>query len=171
MTEVDAAVMLLYVLLVIWLTTVRHESAHWLAATLQGVEIREVRLVPGIHPDLGFYFGYVARGDGGDWLIDAAPFFAATVWLVVAWLILVRLPRASRFWLPLFLLGVISPLADLVYNYQGGFWRPGTDVHDLFQALPDGVVHAGFLIAIALCLFCVRHLRVRPGQADPGSST
>jgi hypothetical protein len=152
----------LIILLMIWLTTVRHETAHWITALAQGVEIREVRLFPGIHPELGFYFGYVARGDGGTWMIDAAPFLAAMLWLFAAWLILRRLRRDSKFWSPLFLIGGVSPLIDLAYNYQGGFWRTGSDVHDLFQMLPDVLVHAFFLLSMAVCLVALRNMRSIP---------
>ena len=61
----------------------------------------------------------------------------------------------------LFLVGVVSPLADLIYNYQGGFWREGTDVWDLFQALPDPLVHLYFIIAISLGVVGIYRLRQR----------
>lgn len=154
--------MLLVILLMIWLTTVRHESAHWIAAVLQDVEVSEVRLLPGIHPELGFYFGYVARGDGGTWLIDAAPFFAAMVWFTAAWLLLRRLEPDSKLRLPVLFIGCVSPLIDLAYNYQGGFWREGTDVHDLFEALPDVLVHGYFLLAMGLCVIGLRAVRPPP---------
>jgi hypothetical protein len=152
------------ILLMIWLTTVRHESAHWLAAVVQGVEIREVRLIPGVHPELGFYFGYVARGDGGNWMIDAAPYVAAMAWFLVAWLLLRRIERGGSAWRPLFLIGGVSPLIDLAYNYQGGLWREGTDVHDLLVALPDGGVHAAFLTSMLLCALVLRSLLRRPSR-------
>mgnify|MGYP001827996195 FL=1 len=150
---------MLSIVLMIWLTIVRHEGSHALVAWMQGVPINAVRLFPGYDPELGFYSGYVSRGDGGTWLIDAAPFLAAVAWFIAGFYLLLRLPRKSGWWLPLFLIGAISPLADLIYNYQGGFWREGTDVWDLFRALPDPLVHIYFLGAIALCLLGIRRLR------------
>lgn len=143
----------------IWLTIARHEGAHALAAWLQGVPINRVRLIPGYDEELGFYFGFVSRGDGGTWLIDAAPFIAALIWSAAFYFILRRLGRQSSWWMPLFLIGMISPIADIIYNYQGGFWREGTDVWDLFQALPDAVVHVGFLACILLIATGIRKLR------------
>ncbi|MEM7738138.1 MAG: M50 family metallopeptidase [Deinococcota bacterium] len=78
----------LIALLIVVVTTFRHEGSHALAAWLQGIEVIEVRLLPGVREDMGFYFGYVIRGDGGTWLIDAAPFISAVVWFLIAYVIL-----------------------------------------------------------------------------------
>ena len=137
--------------LLILVTTFRHEGSHALAALLQGVELIEVRLLPGVRDDVGFYFGYVIRGEGGTWLIDAAPFVTAVVWFLLAYLLLRRPSFPERFWRPAFIIGAVSPLVDLIYNYQGGFWRRGTDVADLLASLPDLVVHLYFVSAIVLC--------------------
>lgn len=144
---------LLLALILIVVTTVRHEGAHALMAWAQGVEIKEMRLLPGVRDDVGFYFGYVIRGDGGTWLIDAAPFFAAVVWAVAAASLLGHFRLPSPAWLSAFFAGLVSPIVDLAYNYQGGLWRAGTDVHDLLQVLPDAWVHAYFMAAIALCVW------------------
>lgn len=150
--------------LLIVVTTFRHEGAHALMAWLQGVEIMEMRLWPGYREDIGFYFGYVMRGEGGTWLVDAAPFWAALLWCGIAYLILrrVKLSKTSR--ILALVVGIVSPLVDLLYNYQGGFWREGTDVADLFLALPDPVVHVYFLCAIALCGGSLYGLHQRQGE-------
>lgn len=140
-------------------TTVRHEGSHALAAWLEGVPVNEVRLFPGIHPELGFYFGYVSRGDGGSWLIDAAPFLTAVLWLALFYPLIARTPRRSPARLALLFAGALSPLVDLGYNYQGGLWREGSDVHDLFLALPDVAVHAYFVAAIAGAFLAFQRLR------------
>lgn len=62
------------ILLVLW-TTARHEASHAVTALLDGAEIQEMRLLPGIHPDLGFYFGYVKHSGDTTWLTDAADLF------------------------------------------------------------------------------------------------
>lgn len=152
------------IVLMILLTTVRHEGSHAVAAWLSDVPIHEIRLLPGVHPELGFYFGYVSRGDGGGWVIDAAPYLSAILWLAVLYP-LVRCASGNRqLRLPLLFIGVVSPLVDLVYNYQGGLWRAGTDVHDLFLALPDPAVHVYFVSAIATSLAAFLHLRQRSTQ-------
>ncbi|GAB4195767.1 MAG: hypothetical protein Tsb002_28540 [Wenzhouxiangellaceae bacterium] len=156
---------LLLIAMLILITTARHEGAHALAAWLQGVPLIEVRLWPGWSDDVGFYFGYVIRGDGGNWLIDAAPFIAALLWALLAYLILRQWPVHRRYRQAALWLGLFSPVFDLAYNYQGGFWRRGADVADLFAALPDPAVHGYFLGAIALCVFLIHHTR-QLQQAD-----
>lgn len=148
----------LLVILAIVITTARHEGAHALMAWLQGVPVKEMKLLPGIHPEQGFYFGYVARGDGGNWIIDAAPFSAAVLWFLLFAAIYRRTPRHSNWRLPLFVIGMVSPIADLAYNYQGGLWRAGTDVWDLFRALPSEAVHAAYIISIIWMISYARRL-------------
>ena len=152
--------------LLILVTTFRHEGSHALTALLQGVELREVRLFPGIREDVGFYFGYVIRGDGGTWLIDAAPFFSALVWATAAYLILMNMSVHRRLWLPAVFVGLVSPLVDLAYNYQVGFWREGTDVSDLLASQPSVIVHLYFIFSIVLCIFLLRRvLKLRKAEA------
>lgn len=150
--------MLLIIILAILATTVRHEGAHALVTWLQGVPIKEMKLLPGIHPELGFYFGYVARGDGGNWMIDAAPLAAALLWFLMFCAIYQRTVRHSKWRRPLFLIGIVSPIADIVYNYQGGLWRQGSDVWDLLQALPTWAVHSVYLVTIFLMISHARRL-------------
>lgn len=149
--------LLFLILLTIIITTARHEGAHALAAWLQGVPINELKLLPGIHPELGFYFGYVSRGDGGNWMIDAAPYAAAVLWFAFFSVIYRSTSRNSKWRVPLFAVGIVSPIADLAYNYQGGLWREGTDVWDLFQALPSVAVHAAYLLAIVWMITYARN--------------
>jgi len=75
--------------------------------------------------------------------------------------VLVLFDDKSRFWIPMFFIGVMSPLVDPVYNYQGGLWREASDVWDLFDTLPDILVHAYFVVAIAICIVGVYKLRTR----------
>jgi len=67
---------LIIVAMILW-TTARHEASHALVAWLEGAEISELRLLPGMHPELGFYFGYVMHSGETTWLTTAAPFVAA----------------------------------------------------------------------------------------------
>lgn len=145
------------VAVVIW-TTSRHEGSHALAASLEGATIEEVRLLPGIHPELGFYFGYVKHSGDTSWLTDAAPFLSDAA-LILATIVLLTLPMSGRARFLVVLFGLLSPLIDLAYNYQGGFWRAGTDVNDLFAVLPDWIVHAFFVVAMAVAVMSMRRQR------------
>ena len=69
--------------LVLW-TTARHEGSHALAALYEGFEIQEIRLLPGMHKELGFYFGYVEHSGEVTWLTGAAPFIADVALLLIA---------------------------------------------------------------------------------------
>ncbi|OEK01328.1 hypothetical protein BFP97_07275 [Roseivirga sp. 4D4] len=143
-------------LLIIW-TTARHEGSHALAAYILGADIQELKLLPGIHAELGFYFGYVIHTGVESWLIDAAPFFidGMLMLLALAWLSNKKTHKHFRI---ILLFGVVSPMADMAYNYQGGFWRNGTDVWDLLEALPDLPVHLYFVITMTLGYVTARKL-------------
>ena len=159
---------LIAILLMIWLTVVRHEGAHAFAAWLEGVPVHRIRLLPGYDAELGFYFGYVSRAEGGSWLIDAAPFVAAVIWFLAGYILLRRLPRSSRWWVPIFFIAAVSPLADLVYNYQGGLWREQTDVWDLFRVLPAWLVHGFYLGAILMGVLGIVRLRSARASLEAG---
>lgn len=146
--------------LVLW-TTARHEGSHALAAFAEGAEIQQVRLLPGVHENLGFYFGFVEHRGEVSWLTDAAPFIADVLLLLVTSLLLLKMNRHNRWWIFIFLFGVISPLADLGYGYFSGLWRAGTDVADLFLQLPPAAVHLFFLVSIPGGFLLARWLRNR----------
>ena len=99
---------LLSLSLMVLVTTARHEGAHALAALWQGVPVHSVRLFPGLDPEPGFYFGYVSRGDGGTWVIDAAPFAAALIWFAVIFPVLRTLSSQFPAWMQLFFIGVCA---------------------------------------------------------------
>ena len=146
---------LLLTFVVLW-TTIRHEGSHACAALFEGAEIQAIRTLPGIDDKLGFYFGYVMHSGDVTWLTDAAPFIVDAILLVIAELLLRQLPQGSRWRFYIFIFGIISPLADLIYAYQSGLWRKGTDVADLFLQLPGLTVHVFFLVAIVYGAFLLR---------------
>ncbi len=74
---------------------------------------------------------------------------------------LVRYDNKSGFLIAMFFTGEMSPLLDLVYNCEGGQWRHATDVWDLFDSLPDILVHAYSVMAIAIGIVGVCKLRTR----------
>lgn len=143
--------------LVIW-TTSRHEASHAFMAWLEGSEIQQLRIFPGYTEELGFFFGYVIHSGDTTWLTDAAPFLSDLLLVLITIALLSLIPQV-RFKKEILFLGFISPLADLAYNYQGGFWREGTDVHDLFIALPDVWVHLYFLVSIIASFALFRKFR------------
>ncbi len=150
---------LLLILAVTLWTTVRHEASHALVAWLGGTRIDEMRLLPGIHPEAGFYFGYVIYGGETSWLATAAPYLTDLLLLLAA-LALISLSADWRRYRRLILLfGVVSPMVDLAYGYQGGLWRPATDVADLFEILPPAAVNVFFAGAIGLSVYLFRRLR------------
>ena len=155
---------------VFYWTIARHEGSHALLAWLEGAEIYKLSLIPGIHEELGFYFAFVSHDGKTSWLTEAAPFFADVLVLIFGILILRRY-YGSRFYTWILWLGIISPMIDLVYNYQGGLWREGTDVADLLEALPDLMVHIAYLSAIlsalaALIFFTKRRLKLLKTRSD-----
>lgn len=153
--------LLTVVAITLW-TTTRHEFGHVLGAFLEGAEVTRVRILPGVDPELGFYFGLVAYRGPTSWWTTAAPFLLA--WLVAAlggvWLFRATLSEGARRWGVLLLL--ISPLIDTTYGYLSGLWRPEADVFELRQALPELLVHVAFLLAIGAMTVAVRSLRTSP---------
>ncbi|NNJ88282.1 MAG: hypothetical protein HKP53_02685 [Eudoraea sp.] len=127
-------------------------------AYLEGAEILEMRLLPGIHKELGFYFGYVKHSGDTSWLTEAAPFFSDLLLLITTSMILAK-AKTSKYYDQILLFGIISPIVDLVYNYQGGLWRTGTDVADLLEMLPRIMVHTSFLLVIVASIIILYYYR------------
>lgn len=149
---------LLVVLTVLW-TTARHEGSHALAIWLQGGDIEDMALLPGIHPEAGFYFGYVIHSGDTTWLVDAAPYLSDLA-LLICILLMTRLSVDWRRYRTVVLyLGVIWPMVNLIYGYPGGLWRPATDVAGLLAVLPAPLVHLYFAAAFGLALYLLRWLR------------
>jgi hypothetical protein len=152
---------------ILW-TTARHEGSHALMAYLEGAQIKELQLLPGVHEDLGFYFGYVKHSGDTTWLTESAPFYADLIIVLITCLILTFL-RPIRFHNELLLFGFGSPIVDLIYNYQGGLWRSGTDVSDLLELLPKGLVHTSFILAIVLSVMFFLYFRKRKIKTTPNN--
>ena len=144
---------------IIW-TTARHEGSHALMAYLEGAEILEMKLLPGIHKELGFYFGYVKHSGDTTWLTEAAPFFSDLIIIIIT-SVLLFYSSIKRFHNEVLFFGIGSQIVDLIYNYQGGLWRKGTDVSDLLEILPKGLVHTSFILAIVLSVLTFLYFRKR----------
>jgi len=128
--------------------TLRHEASHALEAMLAGCGVTDFVLLPSFHA--GFTFGYIGvEGDPG-WPIHAAPFLCDLLTFGVALAVCLRVERMPRWvWLNLVVIGIVGPLVNSVYGYQGGFWRSGTDVARLLAVLPDLWVHLYFAVTLA----------------------
>ncbi len=151
-----ASRLLLMVIVVLW-TTIRHEASHAAAALYQGAEIKTINLLPGIHAELGFYFGYVEHTGNVTWLTASAPFLADILLLILGFILLWKITHENHWFIYIVIFAIISPLADLIYAYQSGLWRKGTDVANLFQEIANWSVHLFFLILITLGLLLLQY--------------
>jgi hypothetical protein len=132
-------------------TTLRHEGSHALAALLEGCEVTDFVILPSLRG--GFTFGYTALAGDPGWPVYAAPYFCDLLTFGAALLVCLLVGRIPRWvWLNIVVIGIVGPLVDSVYNYQGGFWRSGTDVARLFAGLPDLPVHLCFAVTITAYL-------------------
>jgi hypothetical protein len=148
------------ILVVELVSTARHEGSHALIAWIEGAHIDEVRLLPGINAQLGFYFGLV-RHHGGrvTWLVGAAPFLSAAA-MLVAYYFWARKPRPlGVVRTGVILLCLVSPFVDLAWNYSKGFWRPTSDVARLLNDLPTLAVHGFFTCSLVLAVLLIMSLR------------
>lgn len=157
--------LIIVIAFILW-TTTRHEGSHAIMAYLEGAEIKELRLLPGIHKDLGFYFGYVKHAGDTTWLTESAPFFSDLILIIITGLILTYI-RGIKFHDELLLFGMGSPIVDLIYNYQGGLWRKGTDVSDLLELLPESWVHTSFILTISISVMLFLYFRKRRIKTTP----
>ena len=54
----------------------------------EGAKILELKLLPGIHEELGFYFGYVKHSGTTSWLTEAAPFISDALIIFITFCLL-----------------------------------------------------------------------------------
>lgn len=144
---------------ILW-TTARHEASHALIAYLEGSKIEELRLLPGIHDELGFYFGYVKHSGDTTWLTKCAPFFSDLLILLFSTILLLKI-KSKKYYREILFFGFVSPIVDLIYNYQGGLWRSGTDVSDMLNQLPNWTVHSSFILTISASIYGFIYFRNR----------
>jgi hypothetical protein len=132
--------------------TARHELSHAAAAMMEGADITEVCILPTIHPFAGFLWGYVNYSGGHpSWLTMAAPYICDVLTFAVFAPICVYVRRSPRWlWINCFVIGVASPLLNVLYNYQKVFTRDSGDVNVLLLEFPAAAVHTAFLGLIAL---------------------
>jgi hypothetical protein len=135
--------------------TVRHEGCHALAAVLEGARITKVVLLPSRNPEGGILWGYVNwRGGNVDWFPTAAPYLNDLLIFVFFLWFYARKPRLPRWvWLNGFVLGFVSPILDLGFNYRKVLTGRHGDVYALMSYFPHPAVHVAFAGSLALvCL-------------------
>ena len=132
------------------ISTYRHESAHAIAATMQGAEVMKFVFWPSFYENGKFYFGYVSwRGGETNWLVDAAPYFMDILTYSVFFPIIYWVKfRKHGLWLNLVIIGLFSPIVNTLYNYvRGG------DIRDLLgRPCRTFWVHASFLLGLGLAV-------------------
>lgn len=132
--------------------TIRHEGSHALAAMLQGADIIKFQAFPSIVRGGRFFWGYVIY-DGGHptWLTIAAPYLCDLLTMpLISWMVLRNRSMPHWLFVNVFVLGVLSPLANTLFNYLNAVIRHRGDVFELLAGLPHWAVHTAFLAAIVL---------------------
>jgi hypothetical protein len=129
--------------------TVRHEASHALGAWLEGATITKFVFWPTVSSH-GFRWGYVQFRGPTSWLTLAAPYFADLLTFGLFFWLCLRLRFSRRWvWLNAVIIGLVSPLANTVFNYLGAA-RGANDVGRLLHSLPPFAVHAYLALTIVL---------------------
>ena len=100
--------------------TIRHEWSHALFAVIEGAHIDQFVFLPRIK-DGYFFWGYVHWTGTVDWYATAAPYIIDLVTAVLFFLLLYYW-KPQRRWVALniWIIGLLSPLANSLYNYIRG---------------------------------------------------
>lgn len=157
--------------------TIRHEASHALVAWLQGADIVKFTILPGIHENGRFYWGYVVwRGGQVNWLTTAAPYLCDLLTFALFFALCMTWVTSHRWlWLNAAILGMASPWLNSLYSYTSGLIWGRNDAEKLLKALPDGAVHAYFVLTLAGYLtglwVVLTHSRMaRPAPPPPPQS-
>ena len=130
--------------------TIRHEGSHALAAWLEGGTVTRFVFWPTVDQQRVFRWGYVQFGGPTSWLTLAAPYFADLLTFGLFFWLCVRFRFSRRWlWLNFVIIGLISPLANTVFNALGS-GRPTNDIARLLHSLPPFAVYAYLVLTIAL---------------------
>jgi hypothetical protein len=132
--------------------TIRHEGSHALAGYLEGLTIKKFVFLPYLRNG-HLIWGHVDFNGSFSWLTIFAPYLCDLItFLIVFFLCLLVSFRQRWVWLNLIALGIISPFANSLYNYLGGF-SSNNDVGYLLTVLPRYAVHVYFICT--LCAYVV----------------
>lgn len=129
--------------------TIRHEGAHALAALWQGATITQFVFLPSIR-DGKWYWGYVRWTGTTTWATTAAPYIVDLLTVGIAIVCLRTFMKHMPWWirLQIFIIGILSPFFNTLYNYIRGFFAPNNDVYKLLHILPSSGVHLFFVATI-----------------------
>jgi len=123
--------------------TFRHEASHALVAMAQGNVITEFVFWP-----TSGYWGRVAWDGPPTVASMAAPYICDLLTFLIFFLVCMTVvPKRRWLWINAVAIGIISPLINSTYNYQGGL-RNTNDVGWLSQQMPPMVVHGYFWCTI-----------------------
>ena len=132
------------------LGTLRHEGAHALAALFEGARVTRFVFWPTLAPRGGLRWGYVRFTGRTGWFTLAAPYLCDLLTYALGFWLCTRTRFSRRWlWLNVVIVGLISPLANSLYNYVGGHFR-NNDVGRLLAQLPPLAVEAYFVVTLAL---------------------
>lgn len=128
--------------------TLRHEASHAFSAVLQGGEVEKFVILPSWDASRGLLWGYVRLSENGSWLTLAAPYLADLLTFSLGLVVCTAIPMRRRWlWVNLYILLMLSPLINTLYNYRFGLSQTN-DVGRLMHILPPPVVHTFFLLAL-----------------------
>jgi hypothetical protein len=131
--------------------TLRHEAGHAIMAMVEGAQIQEFVFWPTLHENNQFFWGYVSwNTQDTTWMTTAGPYLVDLITYTIFFWILMIIPIRWRWlWLNLVIIGLLSPLLNSLYHYQGAF-SSTNDVALLLQELPVTGVHLYFLTSMII---------------------
>ena len=134
--------------------TTRHEFSHALTAMLEGARLVRIQLLPAISPEGGVLWGYAEWKGATTWLALAAPYFCDVLTFLLGFFFLrwtTKLPRWVR--LQVFVVLVLSPAIDSLYNYLAISHHSSADVPRLATMIPHFWI--GVWIVMSLAVYCL----------------
>ena len=134
--------------------TARHELSHAFAATLEGAHVESIHLIPSLPPHRGVLWGYVNWSGTTTWLSLAAPYFCDLLtFLLGVWIFRSRITMPRWVRIQVFVIGVLSPAINSLFNYQAGLYNPSADVARVVKSVP--LVWVGAWVVGSLALYGV----------------
>jgi hypothetical protein len=131
--------------------TARHELAHAFAATLEGARVQGIHLIPSLTPHHGVLWGYVNWTGTTTWLSLAAPYFCDLLtFLLGAWIFCSRITMPRWIRVQVFVIGVLSPAINSLFNYAAALYNPTADVARVVTTVPFGWVVAWVVVSLAV---------------------
>jgi energy-converting hydrogenase Eha subunit C len=130
------------------INTIRHEGSHALAAMAEGKEITKFVFWPGFREGK-FSFGYTGINGTATWVMWAAPYLCDLIVFSIAILVILKAkPQRRWLWLNILIIGMVSPLANSLYNYCAKLAGQFNDLGVvLFHLNPIGV-HLYFVLTL-----------------------